>query len=138
MYDALSNLNWLAVALATLAYYLLGALWFTPLFGRTWDHSIGVERSRTRAFGAAYYVIPLVSALLTSLAVAILITALGPGSIWEAIGVGAAIGITAAAISVNNGLTPHTPHPFVFGAVTGGYHLVGILIVSAIVGAFAA
>ena len=40
----------------------------------------------------------------------------------------------AAAVSVNNALTPHTPHPFtVFGAVTGGYHFVGIVIVSAIV-----
>jgi len=43
----------------------------------------------------------------------------------------------AAAISVNNGLTPHTPRPFLFGAVTGGYRLVGIVMVSATIGAFA-
>lgn len=42
----------------------------------------------------------------------------------------------AGAVSVNNGLTPHTAHPYLFGAVTGGYHIVGIVIVSTIIGIF--
>lgn len=39
MLAALAHLNWFAVGLAGLAYYLLGAAWFTPLFGRAWDRS---------------------------------------------------------------------------------------------------
>ena len=36
-FDPLGDLNWLAVALAALAYFVIGALWYAPpLFGRIW------------------------------------------------------------------------------------------------------
>lgn len=138
MLDALAQLDWLAVALATIAYYLLGAIWFTPLFGKTWDRAIGYDRAPGSRFGAAYYLVPLVSALLVSLAIAVLTTSLAPISIGESLTMGLVVGLgVAAPISINNGLTPHTPRPFLFGAVTGSYHLVGILMVSVIIGTFA-
>lgn len=137
MIDALTDVDWLAVALATLAYYLLGAVWFTPLFGKAWDRSIGYERQRGHRFGVSYYIVPLVSASAVAVAVAILLTAVDPENLAEAAVAGGVIGLgVAAAVSVNNGLTPHTPHPFLFGAVTGGYHVSGIVIVSVIIGAF--
>ena len=61
-------------------------------------------------------------------------SALESSTLGDALVIGVIVGLgVAAAVSVNNALTPHTPHPFVFGAVTGGYHFVGIVIVSAIV-----
>jgi hypothetical protein len=39
---------------------------------------------------------------------------------------------------VNDALTPHTPHPFLLGAVRRGYHAVGIALVGVILGAFLA
>jgi len=136
MLAGFADLNWLAVGLAGLAYYLLGALWFSPLFGRTWDRSIGHDRSKAARFGPAYYVVPLVSAMLVALAMGLIMSALGPPAWWESLGVGVVVGFgVAGAVSVNNALTPHTPHPYLFGAVTGGYHLVGVVLVSAIIGA---
>ena len=124
---ALADLSWLAIGVATLAYYLLGALWFTPLFGRAWDDAIGHRRVRGERFGAAYYVVPLVSALLVTVAMAVLL-GVGPGRTSDALVLGLVVGLgVAVAVSVNNALTPNTPHPFVLGAVTGGYHLVGIV-----------
>ncbi len=32
----LSNINWLAVIVAAIAYFALGALWYSPLFGKKW------------------------------------------------------------------------------------------------------
>ena len=60
----LSDINWWAVLLATFGYYVLGALWFTPLFGRAWDRSIGYDRAATsRSSGSvsafAQYVLPV-------------------------------------------------------------------------------
>lgn len=135
MLDAFAHLNWLAVALAALAYYLLGAAWFTPLFGKAWDRSIGYDRSQATKFGPAYYVVPLVSAVLVALALGLTLAALAP-TFGEALIVGVVVGLGLAAVSVNNALTPHTPHPYLFGAVTGGYHIVGSVIVSAIIGVF--
>lgn len=137
MFEALTHLNWLAIALAALAYYVLGALWFTPLFGRTWDRAIGYERPTGGRFALDYYLVPLASAILAAFAVGMILAALRPSSLGEALFIGLVIGLGVAfAVSMNNALTPHTPHPYLFGAVTGGYHLVGIVAVSAIIGAF--
>lgn len=134
MLTAFAHLNWLAVALAAIAYYLLGAAWFTPLFGKAWDRSIGHDRSTATKFGPDYYLVPLVSAIFVSLALGLILATLAPPSFGEALIVGVVIGFgVAAAVSINNALTPHTPHPYLFGAVTGGYHFVGIVIVSAII-----
>lgn len=137
MLAAFAHLNWFAVALAGLAYYLLGAVWFTPFFGKAWDHSIGYDRSEAARFGPDYYIVPLASAVVVAIALGLILSALAPSTVWDGMSVGAVIGLgIAGAVSVNNALTPHTPHPYDFGAVTGGYHFVGIVIVSAIIGIF--
>ncbi len=38
----------------------------------------------------------------------------------------------ATAVSAVNAVTPTTPRPILLGAVTGSYHLVGVLIAAAI------
>lgn len=137
MLAAFAQLNWLAIILATLAYYALGAAWFTPLFGRTWDRAIGYRRAEGSRFGLDYYLVPLATSALVSLALAVVLASISPSGIGEALLVGTVIGVgIAAAISINNALTPHTPHPYLHGAVTGGYHLTGILAASAIISAF--
>ncbi len=137
MLTAFAHLNWLAVVLAALAYYLLGAVWFTPLFGKAWDRSIGHDRSKAPKFGPDYYFVPLISAVIVSLSLGMILAALAPLGFGDALLVGVVIGLgVAAAVSINNALTPHTRHPYLFGAVTGGYHFVGIIVVSAIIGAF--
>jgi len=133
MLDAFAQLNWLAIAVAALAYYLLGAVWFTPLFGKAWDRAIGHDRSADRRFGADYYVVPLLSATAVSVALGVILAATGFERMGDALGLGAVVGLGVAfAVSINNALTPHTPHPYLFGAVTGGYHLVGVIAVAAI------
>ena len=35
--DGLGDLNWLAVLVAALVYFILGAIWYAPpIFGRAW------------------------------------------------------------------------------------------------------
>lgn len=131
--DAIANLSWLAVALASLTYYLLGALWFTPLFGKAWDRSIGFDRPRDYRFGAIYYLTPLVSSIVIATATAILVNAHDPKQIEEALLLGLVVGVGySAAVSVTNAVTPITPKPLLFGVITGSYHVVGIVIASAV------
>jgi hypothetical protein len=129
--DAFSAVNWVAVAVAALAYYLLGALWFTPLFGKAWDRSIGYTRSEKNRFSASYYVVPLVSAVLATVALALVLQLIEPTRLADALGAGVIVAVgVALPLSINNALTPHTPHPFLYGVVTGGYHVAGIAGVS--------
>lgn len=131
--EAFGQVNRLAVAAATLAYYLLGALWFTPLFGAAWDRAVGFERPADYRFPMIYYVVPLITSLLVSSATALLIAALDVVDPTEALLLALVVGIGyAVAVSVTNAVTPTTPRPLVLGAVTGGYHLAGMLVVTAI------
>ena len=77
---------------------------------------------------------PLVSSLLVTVAMAVLVGATGIEQPMDALVLGLVVGVgVALAVSVNNALTPHTPHPFRLGFITGGYHVVGIVAVTLIV-----
>ncbi|WP_164863689.1 DUF1761 domain-containing protein [Agromyces sp. LHK192] len=136
--DGLVGIHWWATLLAALAYFVLGAIWFTPLFGRQWDRSIGVDRRTTGGrYPLPYYVVPLVGALVGALMVAVLIGACSAEGAIEGLLLGLAVGVAVAAATLTNALTPHTPKPYLLAAVTGGYHLVGLTGAGAIIGAFA-
>lgn len=133
MFD-ITGLNWLAIIVATLAYFILGALWFTPLFGKAYDKALETKRAKGQKWPAIYYVGPFLSALVTTFATAILIYALGIEMLADAIWLGLIVGIGyALSVSVNNAINPKTPHPLLYGLVTGGYHVVGITLVAAII-----
>jgi hypothetical protein len=134
MLDALTSVNWFSVTLATLAYFVLGALWFTPLFGRSWDRSLGIERKRGERYPAVYYVVPLVSSMLVSVATAVLVGAIGIEGWADAAVLGLVVGIGySAAVTFTNAVTPTTPHPLAFAAITGSYHVVGTVIAAVII-----
>ena len=128
-------MNWLGVAVAAVVYYALGALWFGPLFGRAWDRSIGHDREQTGGrFPLSYYVVPLCCSVATTIVIALLLDVIGSGNVTAGVLVGLGVGIASAAASLTNALTPHTPQPFVFGVVTGSYHLTGATSAGAILG----
>lgn len=134
MFDSVVGINWLAVVAGTLSYYLLGAIWFSPLFGRAWDTSIGFQRPKGYRFPPIYYVAPLISCFVATNATAVLVYALDIEQLSDAMLLAVIVGIGyAASISFNNAVTPNTPRPLMLGAVTGTYHLLGIMIVTAIV-----
>jgi Protein of unknown function (DUF1761) len=42
--EFLSHINWLALAVATVAYFMLGALWYSKaLFGTKWAQLVGID-----------------------------------------------------------------------------------------------
>ena len=134
MLDTIIDLNWFGIAAATLAYYLLGALWFTPLFGKAWDMAVGFERPKGNRFPPMYYVVPLLSSLAVAMATAVLVHDLGITRLSQAVVLGLVAGIGyAAAVSFNNAVAPNTPRPVLLGAVTGGYHVCGIVLVALII-----
>ncbi|GAA1808824.1 DUF1761 domain-containing protein [Agromyces neolithicus] len=137
MIEALSRLDWLAIGAATLASFVLGALWFTPLFGRQWDRSLGISRERGSRYPAIYYVVPFVSSALVSVATGILIVATGVEGWGESAALGLVVGVGySAAITFTNAVNPVMPHPLAFAAITGSYHVVSAVAAAVIIGAF--
>ena len=36
-------MNWLAVVVATVAFFVVGAIWYTALFGKIWQREVGLS-----------------------------------------------------------------------------------------------
>ena len=41
-------MNWLAVVLATVAFFAVGALWYTVLFGKAWLREVGIPEEQLK------------------------------------------------------------------------------------------
>jgi hypothetical protein len=135
-FEVLGDLNWLAVIVAGIAYFALGAVWYAPaVFGKAWQRSMGWETPAGGQPGPALYIVPLITCLLASIAVGMLAEATGTDKFGEGIVLGlvTGVGIAGAVLFVTEIFDPKKPEPMTWFGITAGYHLVGLLIASVIV-----
>lgn len=131
--DFVANVSVFGLLAGALAYFLLGAVWFTPLFGNYYDLALGFERPKGYTWAPIFYWMPLASAILTSAVVASLHSAAQLETLTESIYLGASVGVVALSVSLNNAVTPGKPKPILHGLVTGSYHVVGTTLVAVVV-----
>jgi uncharacterized protein YneF (UPF0154 family) len=135
-FDVLADLNWLAVIVATIVYFAIGGLWFArPVFGKIWQDAIGwTEKDAEGATPVTMYVVPLVTCLVSTIALAMLSEATGTDTFGEGIVLGLVVGIglAFAALFVTGFFDPRKPKPQTWIAVTAGYHVVGLLVAAVI------
>ena len=132
MISQLANLNWIAVLLAFVPYFLLGALWFTLIFSKPYKTSLGRD-NETLPNKPIFIVGPALCSLVITVASAVLIYALNIHSFSGALEFSLIAGVGyLVANTVNIAINPNIPRPILYGIISGTYHLVGILIVSTI------
>lgn len=133
----LGQLNWLAVVVAALIYFALGALWYSPmLFVRPWQRSIGWDESQTPPQQSAMtYVVPLLAYLVMATAVGLLAAATGTDELGEGIVLGLilGIGLSLAHTFVDASFSPEKPEPWTWFAINGSYHALGLVILAVII-----
>lgn len=137
-FDTLGDLNWLAVIIAAVAYYALGAIWYArQTFGSIWMDSIGWKPDPESGpqMSTANLVLPILAFLVTAIALGMLAASTGTDTLAEGIVLGlvAGVGVATMITLVTAAYDPISPKPMTWFFVTGGYHLVGILIASAII-----
>jgi Protein of unknown function (DUF1761) len=135
-FAVLGDLNWLAVIVAAVAYFAFGAVWFAQgVLGKAWQRSSGFEIPEGERPGPEFYIGPLITCLVATIAVAMLAEATGSNTLAEGIvpGLVAGVGISGAVLFVTGVFDPKKPEPLTWFGVAGGYHLVGLVIASAIV-----
>jgi hypothetical protein len=91
----LSELNWLAVLTAAVAWFVLGGIWYArPVMGRAWMRSLGMEPP-----AAGYRPSPMmfvwtfVAYLLTTIAVALLVAFTATDDVGDALVLGVVLGV---------------------------------------------
>jgi hypothetical protein len=132
MISQLANLNWISVLLAFVAYFFLGALWFTLLFNKQYKISLGRDHE-TLPNKTIFIVGPALCTLVITIVTAVLIYALNIQSFGAALELSLIVGVGYLfANTVNIAINPNIPRPILYGIISGTYHLVGILIAGVI------
>ncbi|NML65192.1 DUF1761 domain-containing protein [Hymenobacter sp. RP-2-7] len=127
MFNVVSNIHWLSVLAAFVAYYLLGALWYLVLFPQPYKVSLGKAHETLQNQSALFVVGPGVCVLVSVLATALLFQALHIASYGDALGLAVVVGVGyLVANTTNIAINPNIPQPFLYSAITSSYHLVGI------------
>ena len=64
-------MNWLAVVVATVAFFVVGAIWYTALFGKIWQREVGLSEEQLKGganmpliFGTCFLLELLVATML--------------------------------------------------------------------------
>lgn len=136
-FEALGELNWLAVVVGALIYFALGALWYSPvLFARPWQRSIGWDPEKTPPeMSPLTYVVPLVAYLVMAAAVGLLAAASATDTIGEGLVLGlvVAVGLSLMHTLVDATFDPNKPQPWMWFAINGSYHAIGLVIVAVLI-----
>lgn len=131
----MGELNFLAIAVAGFAYFMLGALWFSPFVAGTYyDKALGFTRTKDMKWGVIYYIGPFMGCVISTFATAVLMRWCSVISMGEATKLGLIVGMGyGMVISITNAFNPNTPRPLMYGLATGGYHVIGNIMVSVLI-----
>src|ERR1044071_4856514 len=100
----MDGINWLAVGLATLAFFAVGAIWYSALFGKVWQREVGLsdEQLKTGVNMPLIFGTCLVLEFIISLTVGHMFDYLEPSDRSKMmITLGLALGIIAPALGIN-------------------------------------
>lgn len=129
-----SNINWLAVLVATIAYFMLGAIWYSKaLFGVKWASLVGIGMNNPdKGKRMAQMMIgTFVLILVTSVGLALLINRIDLHLLPSGIKLGLITGLCFATTSVAISFI-YESRPTALYFIDYGYHLVGHIIAAII------
>jgi hypothetical protein len=126
------QISWIAVLVATLAGFALGAVWYGPLFGKAWMRHVGLTREQLSGFNPAVtYGTTFLWALVTAV---VLGAELGPApTVSWAVSCGAAVGGLLVLPSLATNYL-FEGKPFLLTAINGGYHVVRFALMGLVFG----
>lgn len=129
------ELNYLAIVVATIAYMLLGALWYSPiLFGNAWMKGLGKTKEEIAAdFSPLNYLWALITSFIASYGIARVLFWTGGGGLNEGLLLGLLAGVCFAgsAIWVNGTFEAKS---CAFRFINALYHIVGMTVAGIIIG----
>jgi hypothetical protein len=129
-----SEINWLAFAVAAVAYFALGAIWYSVLFGKQWIalNKIDMSDPNAKKGVGGVFLASFIMMALTSLGIAILVARLAPPmEVMSGIKIGLIASLFAITTMCINYI--YEKRPFGLYLIHGGYALVGLIAASIII-----
>ena len=134
-FEFLSDLNWLAVLVGAVAWFLLGAAWYVPPpMAKIWASAGGIKVPEDQKPNPMVFLYTLVVYFVASVATALLAAATGTDTMGEGIVLGLVVGVGYAMTSALIAATYEMkPRPVAYVLFNGIFNLLGLTLVSVIV-----
>jgi hypothetical protein len=133
VFNVLGDVNWIGVPVAFIAVVLLGGVWFAFLFSKSYNISLGRDASAKPVASLLFFAGPPLTSLVITLTSAFLMAVLKIDSFADALVFGLVVGVGyLAANTVNIAINPNFPRPLHYALISGGYNLIGSVLVSTI------
>ncbi|MDB5232688.1 MAG: hypothetical protein JWN76_3493 [Chitinophagaceae bacterium] len=132
-----SGLPWLHILVATIGYFVLGAIWYSFLFQKPWirGHKIDMNNPEAKKGVAGVMVISFVLQFLICTGIAVVLKAVPPAGIGDAVETAAFVGFFFAFLTTSVSYM-YLQKPFVIHLIDGLYNVVGMMIAAAILTAW--
>jgi len=133
MVEAISQVNWLAVLAASIANFLLGAIWFVALVGKYYPIVLGIADRPPQKPGPLFLIGPFICSVFTIATSAVLLRALNVTNYSDALEIGLLIGIGfLVPMTLNIAINPLFPRPFAYTLLNAPFFILGSLLSCAI------
>jgi len=133
--EILSQINWLAIIVATLAYFMLGAIWYSKLlFGEKWAQLINLDTSHPEAKKGMGKMMAgsFLLMFITAVGLAILVVKFNfTDSYLYGLKLGLLTGFCFASTSVGVNYV-YEKKPFSLYLINNGYHILGHILTAVI------
>lgn len=128
----LQNVNYLAVLVATIAAFVIGAVWYSPmLFGNAWMKELGIKPGKEKKGMGAL----MAKSFLVTFIMATTLALFSPAGWYEGLSTGAILGFGIGAMTgVNNMIYEMKSSQLML--INAGYVLMMFLAMGAIIGAW--
>ena len=132
--DLFSQVNWLAVLVGALAYFFLGAIWYSALFRNAWIKATGVNANdpNARKGFAGIMIASFITILITTIGLALIITRIGPGGWMTGCKIGLIAGVCFSAATICNSYL-YEKRPIALSAINSLYNIIGCVIAGIII-----
>jgi len=128
-----SNLNWLHILVAAIAYFALGAIWYSGLFGKKWVAYQNIDMNDPNAKKGAGAIMfgSFVLMFITTIGLAILINRLQLNLAISGVKTGLLTGVCFSAMAISISYL-YVKRPAGLHLIDGLYHIAGQIIAAVI------
>ncbi len=135
-FDFLHHINWLAVLLAGIGHFALGAIWYSKiLFAKKWIGytKVDINDPKAKEGMAAMFISSILMAIVSSFGIAVLAYKLGTIGFFNGAHLGLFVGIFFGVTAISNSYL-YEKRPLGLHLINGGYTVFGSMIAGIIIG----
>jgi len=99
IFDSFGDLNWLAILVATVAWFAFSAIWYSvPPLSQAWQRASRVDMNTEGPSLAMLFIPTFIGYFVTTVVIALLVSATGTTGLGDGIALGVTIGVGFGAV----------------------------------------